>query len=210
MVRWWRPYRAVVVMAAMAVLVAVAPKAWAGAPCAEDLIAGLGGTGEVVACTRKGGLVLLLVEDEIERQPVVALRIYGGDGPRWDQGERRLLLDDVLGEVPATFLRFGEKASLMVADFNADGLDEVAVATFSVNKNLFLYRLDPDPFEFLGRIFFTHEAGMEPQALLTALPVSVIDLGRTITVTRADGTYREYEATSPWDYTLIYDNRPDG
>ncbi len=160
----------------------------------------------VTACLDYGELTVFLTrEQDGTSVPVQWLRIYGR--PTYQpEGPDVEIYADRTGQGPIDLTWNGETAPLFIGDFNGDGHDALAVGGFVEEPTLILYTLKDDPFEFLGRVFFSHGPEFRQTPYLAAWGISEIALGNPITVCDGRGRLRRYEAPDEYSYQLSFDS----
>lgn len=198
---WWK---AALVVCVMALVGSVRAQGTMSADC--GVIPTQADSRELACESYKGLLASLSVERQ-QGGKVLVVRLHGGDGEAFSQGESRLLFEKVVGEAAGSFLQFGEEHNMLIDDVNADGIQELAVASLvpinGAEQNLTILSLNPDHRVFSGVLFFQDSTGAKEKPYLSAPFSSEIVIGRTISVNNSDGSWREYKYYPPDIYRLI-------
>ncbi len=193
-------------------LLGLLPAASAGAQSCTDLPLPTGA--ERVSCLDFKGLAADLTQERVEGNRSLVLRVYGGYGPDFVEGPRRLLYESIEGVAAGNVLVGDETETLFIADVLPGGGHELGVASFvpvnGAERELTFNHLSPDPREFMGRIFFRHDRETEDSLFLAVPFNATIRVGESLVVEYPDGNYLLYSPLDAYTFGLVRDTRREG
>lgn len=143
-----------------------------------------------IACEATDELVVVLAKPKIDRSEVLKVRVFQYS-PATDSYP--LVFEDIIGRGASTMRYDGEERSLVIADLNQDGYQEIIVAFYAAQKHLKTYWLHDVEKERFRLLSFVNSQTGYSKNHLTAPRSASLELDRGVHVVYADGTRQHYQ-----------------